>query len=419
MSSLVELTTEPHSPFLRRVRIRNYKSIEKCDLQLRSLTILVGRNGSGKSNFLDALRFVADAVKSPLDHALQTRGGIDAVRRKSIGHPHNFAIWLELSLPSDGLATYSFELTAKAKGGFEIRHEQVEVRGRTDTGHYLVENGGLVRSSESNMPPLPADRLYLTNASGLPIFRPLYDALSSMGFYNLNPDAMKEVQQPDAGELLRRDGSNIASVVARLKSERPELMQRIDQFLSTIVPGIVGADRIALGPRETLQFRQSVEGSEYPWRFYATNMSDGTLRAFGSLVAVTQLANGRSSVSLVGIEEPETALHPAAASALMDALREAAERTQIVVTTHSPELIDQVDLAREALLVVVSEHGTTKIAPIDKASREALQRHLSTPGELLRWDQLEPDREYLAAQMKLELREGSPELGTPARSADR
>jgi len=196
-------------------------------------------------------------------------------------------------------------------------------------------------------------------------------------------------------------------------------MQRIDQFLSTIVPGIVGADRIALGPRETLQFRQSVEGSEYPRRFYATNMSDGTLRAFGSLVAVTQLANGRSSVSLVGIEEPETALHPAAASALMDALREAAERTQIVVTTHSPELIDQVDLTREALLVVVSEHGTTKIAPIDKASREALQRHLSTPGELLRWDQLEPDREYLAAQMKLELREGSPELGTRARSADR
>jgi predicted ATPase len=110
-------------------------------------------------------------------------------------------------------------------------------------------------------------------------------------------------------------------------------------------------------------------------------------------VAVTQLANGHSTVSLVGIEEPETALHPAAAGALMDALREAGERTQVIVTTHSPDLLDQVDPAKEALLVTVSEHGNTRIASIDRASQEAIERHLSTPGELLRLDQLEPDRD--------------------------
>jgi predicted ATPase len=419
MGDLREPMTASRQPFLRRVRIRNYKSIEKCDLKLSSLTILVGRNGAGKSNFIDALRFVADALKSPIEHALQTRGGIDAVRRKSIGHPHNFAIWLQVSLPSEELATYTFEVTAKAKSGFEIRREQLELSGRGGPRSYLVESGRLMKSSENNMPPLSPDRLYLTNASGLPVFRPLYDALSSMGFYNLNPDAMKELQNPDAGELLRRDGSNIASVVARLKSERPKTMDRIDQFLGTIVPGIVGADRLSLGPRETLQFKQTVEGAQHPWKFYATNMSDGTLRAFGTLVAVTQLANGHSSVSLVGIEEPETALHPAAAAALMDALREAAELTQVIVTTHSPELLDQVDPSNEALLVVVSEHGNTRIAPIDKASREALQRHLSTPGELLRWDQLEPNREDLLAQMKLPLKGDAPERGAPARTAHR
>jgi predicted ATPase len=419
MGSPTSSASALRQPFLRRIGIKNYKSIERCNLNLGSLTILVGRNGSGKSNFLDALRFVADALKSPLDHALQTRGGIDAVRRKSTGHPHNFAIWLELSLSDGGLASYSFELAAKAKAGFEIRREQLEIRGQAGHGSYLVENGKLANASEQSMPPLAIDRLYLTNAAGLPVFRPLYDALSSMGFYNLNPDAMKEVQQPDAGELLRRDGGNIASVVARLQSERPELMNRIDQYLSTIVPGIVGADRVSLGPRETLQFRQKVVGSTHPWKFFATSMSDGTLRAFGTLVAVTQLADGRSSVSLVGIEEPETALHPAAAAALMDALREAAERTQIIVTTHSPELVDQIDLAQESLLVVASEDGTTAIAPVDKASREAVQEHLSTPGELLRLDQLEPDREHLAAQMKLEFAGGSPELATPAHTADR
>jgi predicted ATPase len=417
MGDLREPVTAPRQPFVREVRLRNYKSIEECALSLSSLTILVGRNGSGKSNFLDALRFVADALKWPLEHALQTRGGIDAVRRKSTGHPHNFAIWLKVSLACEELATYSFELTAKAKGGFEIRREQLELSGHAGSRSYLVESGRLVKSSEHNMPPLPTDRLYLTNASGLPVFRPLYDALSSMGFYNLNPDAMKELQSPDAGELLRRDGSNIASVVARLKSERPEVMDRIDQFLGTIVPGIVGADRISLGPRETLQFKQTVEGAQHPWRFYAANMSDGTLRAFGTLVAATQLANGHSSVSLVGIEEPETALHPAAAAALMDALREAAERTQVIVTTHSPDLLDQVDPSKETLLVAISEHGNTRIAPIDKASREALQMHLSTPGELLRWDQLEPDREDLLTQMKLGFSGDAQQRGAPARTA--
>ena len=63
-------------------------------------------------------------------------------------------------------------------------------------------------------PPASSDRLYLVAASGLAPFRPLYDALSRMGFYNLNPDEIRELQPPDAGEVLKRDGSNLASVLS-------------------------------------------------------------------------------------------------------------------------------------------------------------------------------------------------------------
>jgi predicted ATPase len=59
--------------FFARVRIRNYKSIGRCDVPLRPLSVLVGRNGSGKSNFLDALRFVAEALQTSLDHAIKSR----------------------------------------------------------------------------------------------------------------------------------------------------------------------------------------------------------------------------------------------------------------------------------------------------------------------------------------------------------
>jgi predicted ATPase len=63
-----------NSPFLTRVVLKNYKSIEACDVDLHSLTFLVGANGAGKSNFLDALRFVADALRTSLDHALREHG---------------------------------------------------------------------------------------------------------------------------------------------------------------------------------------------------------------------------------------------------------------------------------------------------------------------------------------------------------
>src|SRR5713101_3554241 len=79
------------STFLTRVVLRNYKSIAACDVQLCPLVFLVGPNGAGKSNFLDALRFVADALRTSLDHALRDRGGIKEVRRRSGGHPTHFA----------------------------------------------------------------------------------------------------------------------------------------------------------------------------------------------------------------------------------------------------------------------------------------------------------------------------------------
>jgi predicted ATPase len=243
----------------------------------------------------------------------------------------------------------------------------------------------------------------LVNAAGLPDFREVYDALLSMGFYNLNPDAMKELQSPDAGDLLHRDGSNIASVIARLGTDELQIKERIKAYLATIVAGIKDVDRVPLGPRETLEFRQEVIGSAHPWRFYANSMSDGTLRALGALVAVVQLVGRQNPVRLVGIEEPETALHPAAAGALVDALREATAHTQILVTSHSPDLLDHLDLQHDGLLAVRAQQGKTGIAPVDPASLAAITDHLYTPGELLRMDQLDPDESDLQRQKQAQL----------------
>lgn len=389
------------SPFVRRLRLRNYKSIAQCDVELGAFTLLVGRNGAGKSNFLDAMRFVVDGLSSSLDHAIKSRGGIEAVRRRSTGHPHNFAVELDLEIDDAHFALYGFEIAAQKSGGFSVKKEQLEVRSGSNArlAHYLVEDGQL-RQSSGSLPQVLADRLYLVNVSGLPDFRPVYDGLISMGFYNLSPEAIKELQTPDAGELLHRDGSNLASVIARLAKERPEVMERVRNYLQSIVPGVTDVVREQLGPRETLLFRQDVEGAQHPWRFYAASMSDGTLRALGALVAVQQFATKSRRARLIGIEEPEAALHPAATGSLVDALREASTYTQVVVTTHSPELLENIDTTTETLLVVVANKGKTDIAKIDQASQESIKSHLYSPGELLRMDQLGLDYGDLQRQQQ-------------------
>jgi predicted ATPase len=382
--------------FLKRVVLNNYKSIKECSVKLGPLTFLLGQNGAGKSNFLDALRLVTESLTTSLEQALRERGGINEVRRRSAGHPTHFGIRLEWQLPDGTNGVYAFRVGSQKKGGFEIQQEECGVfeYGRLGESFYKVGDGQLRESSFGVGPPASSDRLYLVAAAGLPPFRPLYDALSHMGFYNLNPDEIKELQQPDAGEVLKRDGSNLASVLNAMAKDDEESYDRIVAFLSKVVPGIQDVAVKHVGRKETLEFRQVVGGTLAPWRFMAENMSDGTLRALGILTALFQSSNGvRKKVPFVGIEEPEVAVHPGAAGVLRDGLRTASRITQIAVTSHSPDLLDDKDIGDESILAVVNKNGETKIAPPDQAGRSAIRDRLYTVGELLRLNQLEPDEE--------------------------
>lgn len=378
---------------ITRVRIKNYRSIGSCNVELGPLTFLVGPNGAGKSNFLDALRLVADSLRTSLDHALRDRGGIAEVRRRSTGHPRNFSLRLDFSAPLVA-GHYAFEVGSREGGEYAILREECKaetVSLESPRIWYRVERGKVIDSSEARIPAITEDRLLLVSLSGDPQFRPIFDGLSEMGFYNLNPDSIRELQSPDAGDLLLRDGGNIASVLGRMERRYPEAKERIEQYLSTVVPGIVGVNRKALGPKETLEFRQLVEGGEHSWRFSAANMSDGTLRALGVLVALFQTPPTTSSIPLIGIEEPEIALHPAAAGVLRDALFEASESKQVIASSHSTELLDTSDIGPEQLIAVDAEGGTTLLSRPDDAGMEMLRQKLYTAGELLRINQLAPE----------------------------
>ena len=388
--------------FVTRVRLRNYRSIAGCDVQLEPFTILVGPNGSGKSNFLDALRLTAEGLRGSLDHAMRERSGVAEVRRKSHGHPNHFAVRLDFQL--DGSPGYfGFEVAARSGGSYQIQHEECAWGG----ARYAVEAGKLTRPPGPVSPPVVPDRLYLVNAAGLPEFRPVFDALSTMGFYNISPAKIRELQAPDQGDLLDREGSNLASVLDRLGKAAPDIKQRIEEYLGRVVPGLEGFDATSVGHMETIEFRQRVVGSKQPWRFPAINMSDGTLRALAVLTALFQFGERRTA-RLIGIEEPETALHPAAAGLLLDCLREGTRERQVLITTHSPDLLDSDAITADQLLAVSAVDGKTTIGRVDPASRQVLRDSLYRAGELLRLGQLEPDEASLSNAEQLDLFESLP-----------
>lgn len=394
-----ELDDDASRPFaINRVRLRHYRSIASCDVKLGKLTLLVGANGSGKSSFLDSMRLIADALQTTLDHALRDRGGIAEVRRRAAGHPTHFGVrvWFNYG---NLQGNYGFQVAAVKGGDFRVSHEDCHITGPEhgpegslwpgESG-FKVRDGKLVDASEKVMPRPPGpDRLYLVSASGLPEFREVFDGLAGVNVYNINPDAMRGLQTPDAGDLLRRDGANIGSVLERLRREQPAVKERIEEYLTRIVSGISWVNRKGLGTYETVEFGQRVSGAKSPWAFQATSMSDGTLRALGVLTAL--FSGAESHLSPIGIEEPESALHPAAAGLLLDALRDASSRRQILATSHSPDLLDSPLISAEELLAVNADEGQTAIGPVDKAARYALEKSLYTPGELLRVDQLRPD----------------------------
>jgi predicted ATPase len=378
-------------PFsLTRVRLRNFRSIADADVALGRLLLLVGPNGSGKSNFLDALRLTSESLQTSLDQALRSRGGgVEVQRRSTMG----FAIDLEFKGAGYN-GRYGFEVSSTQVQGFRVTSEYCDVKREDESrASFAVTDGRLTAGTEAVMPPVSSQRLYLVSAAGLDAFRLVFDGLSNIHVFNLNPDVMRQPQAPDSGDFLDRDGSNIASVLRRSildGSPRSDDVARIEEYLQQIVPDIRDIQVSQLGTWETLEFRMySSSGAERRvLTFPAQSVSDGTLRALGVLVAL--FTDTGRTLSTVGIEEPESALHPAATGVLLDALRDASERRQVIVTSHSPDLLDRHDFDLPELRAVRSINGETVIGELDDAGALALREDLYTPGELLRTDQLLP-----------------------------
>ena len=361
---------------ISRVVLRNYKSIRDCDVSLGPITFLVGPNGAGKSNFVDALRFVAQALNTSLEEALNSRFGFAGILYREAPRPSAFSIEVFFSLRGDKEESrYKVEIEAPDPDTYLVKREEC----RRGDAWFEVSRGNL-KTDQAIAPPVPEDKLYLLNASGMPVFEPVYRLLSAMEVYNPVPDDIRNARVERTHKHLDRKASGLGEAVSRLKERMPERLDRVLEYLRRVNRDV---QDVKVRKNDFLYVLTStLNGNE----FLSDNMSDGTLRAMAVLVALFQ--KPLYPLTWVGLEEPEAGLHPAAAAVLFDALIEASHFSQVVVTSHSPDLLDREDIPEDSIRAVVMHEGRTIIGDVDDAGKSALRNQLYTAGELMRMDQL-------------------------------
>lgn len=375
---------------ITRLRLRRFRSLQWADISLTNPLFVVGKNGAGKSNLLKALEFLSQCVSLPLESVFQLHGGLETMRFRPGGRsrPGHFGIRVDFTLPNGDAGWYAFEIKAMPPFKFEVIKEQC-VAG---THFFSRETTELCSTLPGIVPNVTPDSLMLPLLGGTPQFKPVKDLLGSIAVFSLEPRVIQELQDPDGGMSLKSDGSNLASVLQNMKEPA---LERLCQLLGTVVPGVSSVSPIKHGKKLTLKFTQKWVGDKSEAQeatHEAFAMSDGTMRILGILTAFLQ--NQRPSV--IALEEPEATIHPEALATLLDQIRGFSKNTQIIVTTHSPDLLDCKWIGPENIQVASWRNGVSQIRPLGAESTATLQQHLMGAGEIMRTEGLQPENLFEA-----------------------
>ena len=359
---------------LTRLRFRNFLSFADTDVELDDLVVLVGPNSAGKSNVVEGLRFLRDALGG-LDKAIVDRGGIGQLRRMVAhpGKPRDMEIGAD-AIVSGTVFSYGMTLGAARGGGWRLKRETCRAVSGSEVSEFVREGSRVKfqRGTSSERSPAFDDALTLPLAG--PEYRPLAALLRRSGAYNTYPETLRRPQRLVRAPRLDDGGENLASVLRRLRKGRR--LAPIREALADIVPQV--SDLRVTEPGGFLAIGVAFDHEGKDLWLDAERLSDGTLRLLGILTAIYQ----RPTPSLVVIEEPELNIHPGAADIITDELIDAAQRMQVIVTTHSPDIVSRMPI--EALRVVEATPDGTKVGVVRSDEVDLVNEKLFSPGDLIR-----------------------------------
>ena len=352
-----------------RVALKNYRSIESATVDLAPFTVLVGPNGSGKSNFADAL-VLASELGFDAASAIQRRGGLGAIRRWGLTDEEPLEVRIcyhEGREPpaSDRSVEQLFSLVPDEGTRWRFQDEHL----------FWEEQGNLpTRYIRQGIPATTSVMLFVRQ------FHPEYPL--QVRRLALDLGKMRVPQPPGDARVLLEDGGNLTSVLGHLRNFDEPGFAFILAAMRRVVPGLEDILTEEVGGFLALKFRQRQPSGVAT--FNAFNMSEGALRALGIIVAAQTLARTspskkKAAPELLIVEEPEVSIHPGAAALLFEVLKLASQRGFVLVTTHSPELLDAAQ--DEEILVCDYREGTTHVGPLAKAQRDVVREGLLSLSE--------------------------------------
>jgi predicted ATPase len=338
---------EQSVPRIEYLRVKNYRALRDLELKnITPLTVFLGPNGSGKSTVFDVFAFLSECFSVGLRRAWDKRGRFKELRTRGAEGP----IEIELKYREKPKSpTITYHLSINEDKGPYVAEESLRWRRGRRYGRpfrFLDFRDGAGRVISGEAPEDRDDRvderldsreMLAVNTLGQFAKHPRVSALRRFisGWYlsYLTVDSTRSVPEAGPQERLSATGDNLANVIQYLREQHPDRLVEILRVLSNRVPRLerVDAEMLADG-RLLLQ----IKDAPFDRPILAKFASDGTLKMLAYLTVLYDPAPPQ----LVGIEEPENHLHPRLLPELAEECRSAAERSQMMVTTHSPFFVN-------------------------------------------------------------------------------
>jgi predicted ATPase len=340
------------SHFFSSIHIENWRNFVRADLLLQKRVFLVGPNASGKSNFLDVFRFLHDLVSvgGGFQKAVDRRGGISSIRALAGRYPSDVVIRLEISTDDEPEPAWRYELSfAQDKQRKPIiKHEAAYKKG--------VEVFKPRPDPDDQKDPERLRQTFLEQTNTNQGFREIAQFFASVEYLHIVPQLVRDTERYVGRERDPFGGDFLEQIVATPEKTRRARLRRIEEALRVAVPQLSGIET-----ERDNKGRPHIRGKYQHWRPTGAwqtedQFSDGTLRLMGLLWASLEGAGP------LLLEEPELSLHPGVVRFLpqMFARLQRRTRRQIMLSTHSPDLLADPGIGTdEVFLLTPSKEGTT------------------------------------------------------------
>ena len=355
---------------ISKIELFNWKNFHRCEVGVQERCFVVGANAAGKSNFIDALRFLRDVAKQGggLQTAVRVRGGITKIRCLAAREQSNVKLAIELSESDSRELCWHYELNFKHTGE-GIRENQVKIvsekvfSGR-EQRYVLDRSAETLGEDEETL-----KYTYLEQPNANKDFRVIQQFLQNVEYLNVVPQMVRESASSSySGDKEDYYGRNFLKRLALLNDNtRRSYFRKINEFLKLAVPQLEELsfvkDEIGVPHLEARYVHWRTRGSKQQ----EMQFSDGTLRLIGFLFALID-SNG-----VLLLEEPEINLHPGIVAQFPEFIakiqRVKKGGRQVFITTHSYDILSNEGIAPEEVLLLTNSPEGTEVEVLSNVEK--------------------------------------------------